>query len=176
MNKRIAILTEEGFEEVELSSPKKVLEDAGFKVDIISTTLEPIKSWDHTDWGKTYEVNRNVDQEKINISCYDALILPGGVLNPDKLRLNENALQLIRDFNDAGKPVAAICHAPQVLIDAGVVKGKKLTSYLSVRKDLENAGALWLDQSVVIDGNLITSRTPNDLSNFNRAILEALKK
>ena len=104
------------------------------------------------------------------------MILPGGVLNPDKLRLNENALQLIRDFNDAGKPVAAICHAPQVLIDAGVVKGKKLTSYLSVRKDLENAGALWLDQSVVIDGNLITSRTPNDLSNFNRAILEALKK
>ena len=115
------------------------------------------------------------DEEKINISAYDGLILPGGVLNPDKLRENENAIQLIRDFMDANKPIAAICHGPQTLIEADVIKGKKLTSYKSIKKDLENAGARWIDQSVVIEGNLITSRTPADLSKFNKAILEALK-
>lgn len=176
MNKRVAILTEEGFEEVELTSPKKVLEDAGFEVDILSPQDGPIKSWDVNNWGKEFEVNHNVNKETIKISDYDALILPGGVLNPDKLRECKVSVQLIKDFMDAKKPIAAICHGPQTLIEAEVVNGKQITSYKSVRKDLENAGAVWIDKDVVVEGNLITSRTPKDLAKFNKAILDALKK
>ncbi|WP_068595537.1 DJ-1/PfpI/YhbO family deglycase/protease [Vaginella massiliensis] len=175
MNKRVAILTAEGFEEVELTSPKKVLEDAGYKVDIVSPVDDPIKSWAETNWGEEFTVDRNINKEEVKVSDYDALILPGGVLNPDQLRECKRSMQLIKDFMDAKKTIAAICHGPQSLIEAEVIKGKTLTSYKSIQKDLTNAGANWIDKDVVIDGNLITSRTPADLARFNKAILEALK-
>lgn len=174
MEKRIAILVTNGFEEVELSSPKEYLEKQGWKAEIVSPESGSIRSWASTEWGKDYKV----DQELKNVKAtdYDALVLPGGVINPDKLRTNENALAFIKDFFKAGKPVAAICHGPQILISADLVKGRKMTSYPSVKIDLMNAGAEWHDQEVVVDNGLVTSRNPDDLPAFNKKLVEEIKE
>ena len=174
MEKRIAILATNGFEEVELSSPKEYLEQQGWKAEIISPDGETIKSWAKTDWGKAYKV----DQLLIDVTAadYDALVLPGGVINPDILRTNDNALHFIKEFFKAGKPVAAICHGPQILISAGLVKGRKMTSYPSIKIDLINAGAEWHDLEVVVDNGLVTSRNPDDLDAFNKKIVEEIKE
>lgn len=174
MEKRIAILATNGFEEVELSSPKEYLEKQGWKAEIVSPESGSIRSWASTEWGKDYKV----DQELKNVKAtdYDALVLPGGVINPDKLRTNEDALAFIKDFFKAGKPVAAICHGPQILISADLVKGRKMTSYPSIKIDLMNAGAEWHDQEVVVDKGLVTSGNPDDLPAFNKKLVEEIKE
>ncbi|MEC5167500.1 protease I [Flavobacterium sp. PL11] len=174
MEKRIAILATNGFEEVELSSPKEYLEQQGWKAEIVSPESGAIKSWASTDWGKEYKVD--VELKNANANDYDALVLPGGVLNPDKLRTNEDALSFIREFFKAGKPVASICHGPQILISADLVKGRKMTSYPSIKVDLVNAGAEWHDKEVVVDKGLVTSRNPDDLPAFNKKMVEEIKE
>lgn len=174
MKKRIAILATNGFEESELKSPKEAMEKEGFQVDIVSTESGKIKSWDEDDWGKEYNVDYTLDQ--VSSSDYNALVLPGGVINPDHLRRSEDALKFVRDFFDQKKPVAAICHAPWTLISADVVKGRKMTSFHSIRKDVENAGANWVDQEVVVDNGFVTSRNPDDLPAFNSKLIEEIKE
>lgn len=168
--KRIAILTEDGFEQIELTSPKKALEDAGAQVDIVSPKAATVRSKIGDDWDVEFRVD--ISLSEANESIYDGLLIPGGVINPDKLRINEQALSFVRKFFRAGKPVAAICHGPQVLIDAEVVAGRKLTSVGAIKKDLINAKALWEDSEVVTDQGLVTSRTPDDLPAFNKKIVE----
>jgi protease I len=172
--KRIAILATEGFEEVELTKPKKALEDAGATVDVIAPENGikggDIKAWDMTDWGKKVPVD--VKLSEANANDYDALHLPGGVMNPDHLRQLPEAVAFAKSFFDAGKPVSAICHAGWTLIEADVVKSKTMTSWPSLKTDLKNAGANWVDQEVVVDGNFITSRKPDDLPAFNQQIIE----
>lgn len=174
MEKRIAILATNGFEEVELSSPKEYLEQQGWKAEIISPENGTIKAWAKTDWGKDYKVDQLLNNVKA--SDYDALVLPGGVINPDKLRTNETALHFIKDFFKEGKPVAAICHGPQILISANLVKGRKMTSYPSIKIDLINAGAEWHDKEVIVDRGLVTSRNPDDLPAFNKKLVEQIKE
>lgn len=168
--KRVAILVTNGFEEAELVSPKEALEDAGAEALIVSPAEKKVRAWDETDWGSKYEVDVPLSEAKA--SEYDALVLPGGVMNPDHLRLEPKAISFIREFFDAGKPVAAICHGPWTLIDAGVAKGRRMTSYPSIKTDLINAGADWVDQEVVVDNGLVTSRKPDDLPAFNRKMIE----
>lgn len=168
--KKVAILVADGFEQVELTEPKQALEEAGAETQIVSPVPDWVKGWNHTEWGDEFVVN--VPLAQAQAADYDALLLPGGVMNPDKLRRNEQALQFVRAFFEAGKPVAAICHGPWTLIDAGVVKGRKLTSYASIQTDLKNAGAKWVDEQVVVDNGLVTSRKPDDLPAFNRKIIE----
>ncbi|MFO8147261.1 MAG: type 1 glutamine amidotransferase domain-containing protein [Bacteroidota bacterium] len=174
MKKRIAILATNGFEEIELTSPKEAMEKEGFQVDIVSTESGKIKAWDKTDWSKEYDVDYTLNQ--VAAGDYNALMLPGGVLNPDKLRRSEKALEFVREFFKQHKPVAAICHAPWILIDAEVVKGRKLTSFISIKKDLENAGANWVDEEVVVDQGFVTSRNPDDLPAFNAKLIEEIKE
>jgi len=174
MEKNIAILATDGFEESELKSPKEAMEKEGFKVDVISLNPGKIKAWNHGNWSNEYNVDNTLD--KVTAKDYDALVLPGGVINPDKLRRSEEALNFVKDFFDQSKPVAAICHGPWTLISADVVKGKTLTSFYSIRKDLENAGALWVDKKVVVDGSLITSRNPDDLPAFNEKLIKEINK
>jgi len=171
-NKRVAILTENGFEQVELTSPKEALEKEGVKVEILSPQKDKVKAWDKKDWGIDVSVDKEISSA--NPAEYDALVLPGGVLNPDKLRMNEDAVKFVRDFMESGKPVAAICHGPQTLIETGTLQGRHMTSYPSLRSDLKNAGADWADKEVVHDRNLITSRNPDDLPAFNRELISAL--
>src|SRR5437762_3526401 len=142
--KKIAILVAEGFEQVELTEPQEALEDAGAETQIVSPVEKKVRGWEETDWGSKFKVD--VQLEEANPDEYDALLLPGGVMNPDKLRLQPKAIQFIRAFFDAGKPVGAICHGPWTLIDAGVAKGRRLTSYPSIKNDLINAGANWVDE------------------------------
>ena len=172
--KRIAILATNGFEESELKSPKEAMEKEGFKVDIVSPDNGEIKSWANGNWSNSYKVDRNL--KDVKAEDYNALVLPGGVINPDTLRRNEDALIFVRDFFKIKKPVAAICHAPQILISAGVVKNRKLTSFGSIKDDLINAGAHWLDQEVVVDEGFVTSRNPNDLPAFNSKLIEEIKE
>ena len=167
---RVAILAADGFEQSELFEPKKALEEAGATVRIVSLQAGEIKGWNHTNWGETIEVDLTVDEA--NADDFDALQLPGGVMNPDKLRMNERAVNFVKAFFDAGKPVGAICHAPWTLIEADVVRGRTVTSYQSIRKDLENAGAKWVDEEVVTDNGLVTSRKPDDIPAFNEKIIE----
>jgi protease I len=169
-NRRVAILTEEGFEQVELTSPKTALKDAGAIVDVISPKSGKIKAWDKTNWGIEVDVDKQLDE--VSPDDYDALMLPGGVMNPDKLRQNKDAIAFVSAFLDEGKPVAAICHGPQVLIETGMLKGRKLTSYPSLQTDLKNAGAHWVNEEVVVDNGLVTSRTPADLPAFNKKMVE----
>jgi len=169
-NRRVAILTEEGFEQVELTSPKMALKDAGAIVHVISPKSGKIKAWDKTNWGIEVDVDKQLDE--VSPDDYDALMLPGGVLNPDKLRQNKDAVAFVSAFLDEGKPVAAICHGPQMLIETGMIKGRKLTSYPSLQTDLRNAGAHWVDEEVVVDNGLVTSRSPADLPAFNKKMLE----
>ncbi len=168
--RKVAILVENGFEQVELTEPKRALEEAGAQTFIISPQKDRVKGWNHTQWGDEFKVD--VPLEQANPHDYHALLLPGGVMNPDKLRMNPTAQQFVRAFFDAGKPVAAICHGPWTLIDAGVVRGRTLTSYPSLKTDLINAGANWVDQEVVVDQGLVTSRRPDDIPAFNRKMIE----
>lgn len=172
--KTIAIITEKGFEEVELTSPKEALEKEGAKVDIVSPQKEKVKSWDSTDWGKYFTVDKSLDQA--SSADYDAIVIPGGVINPDHLRRSEKAIDFISDFFEQGKPVAAICHGPQVLIETGKLKGRNVTSFFSVKTDLVNAGANWSDQECVVDQGLVTSRNPDDLPAFNKKLIEEIQE
>lgn len=167
---KVAILATDGFEQSELFDPKKALENAGAEVKIVSLEKGEIKGWNEKNWGETIAVDLTVDDAKAQ--DFDALQLPGGVMNPDKLRMNEKAVTFVKAFFDAGKPVGAICHAPWTLIEAGVVKGKTVTSWASLKTDLENAGAKWVDREVVTDNGLVTSRNPDDLPAFNEKIIE----
>ncbi|KHD89612.1 MAG: glutamine amidotransferase [Bdellovibrio sp. ArHS] len=168
--KNIAILATDGFEESELFEPKKALDEAGAKTTIISLQEGKIKAWAKTDWGKSIDVNVTV--EKARPEDYDGLMLPGGVMNPDKLRNDKKAVEFTKKFAESGKPIAAICHGPQLLIEAGTVKGRRMTSYSSVKTDLKNAGANWQDEEVVTDNGLVTSRGPDDIPAFNRKMIE----
>jgi protease I len=168
--KRIAILVTDGFEQVEMTEPRQALDEAGARTELISPKKGRVKGWQHTEWGDEFPVD--VELSRANPASYDGLVLPGGVMNPDKLRINTQALDFVRAFFDAGKPVAAICHGPWTLIDAGVVKGREMTSYESIKTDLKNAGARWVDREVVVDNGLVTSRKPDDLPAFNRKIIE----
>jgi protease I len=170
--KKVAILATDGFEQSELFKPKQALEEAGAEVTIVSLKSGEIKGWDEKDWGKTIAVDLTVDEA--NAADFDALQLPGGVMNPDKLRVDEKAIAFVKAFFEAGKPVAAICHAPWTLINAEVVSGREMTSYPTLRKDLENAGAKWTDSEVVVDNGLITSRNPNDIPAFNKKLIEEI--
>jgi len=168
--KRIAILATEGFEQSELEKPRDALHAAGAETDVISPASGEIRGWDGDDFGEAVEVD--VSLESADPNDYDGLLLPGGVMNPDKLRLEAKAVEFVQAFFAAGKPVAAICHGPQLLIEAEVVRGRKLTSYPSIRKDLINAGAQWVDQEVVVDNGLVTSRKPGDIPAFNAKMIE----
>ncbi|WP_346799007.1 type 1 glutamine amidotransferase domain-containing protein [Halomonas sp. Bachu 37] len=170
--KRVAIVAADGFEESELSSPRKALQDAGVEVDIVTPDGKDIRAWAETDWGDTYPASKSLDAASMN--DYHGLVLPGGLFNPDALRTNETALALVKEFFHAGKPVAAICHAPWILINAEVVDGRRLTSVPSISQDLKNAGAKWVDEPVVVDSGLVSSRTPKDLDAFNAKLLEEL--
>jgi protease I len=170
--KKVAILVEDGFEQVEMTSPKEALEAAGAKTYIVSPKADKVKGWEHTKWGQEFPVDVAIEQA--NATNYDALLLPGGVMNPDKLRTNKKAVQFVRSFFDQAKPVAAICHGPWMLVEADVVEGRMVTSYPSIQTDLKNAGANWVDQEVVVDRGLVTSRKPDDLPAFNRKMIEEI--
>ena len=172
--KRVAILTENGFEETELTSPKKAMENAGFKVDIISSEKGQVKAWNMDHWSTNVPVN--VKLSDANPDDYDALMIPGGVMNPDKMRMQKEYVNFAKEFMHSGKPVAAICHGPQLLIQTGLLEGRKMTSYPSIKTDITNAGAEWLDKEVVVDSNLITSRSPKDLEAFNKKLVEKVKE
>ncbi len=174
MSKNIAIIATHGFEESELKSPKEHLEKQGWNVDIVSPETGKIKAWAEKNWGPEYEVNKTLDQA--SPSDYDALVVPGGVLNPDKLRANESALKFVKTFFQQKKPVGAICHGPQILIDAQVVEGREMTSVKNISTDLKNAGANWRDEEVVVDAGLVTSRTPKDLPAFNAKLVEEINE
>jgi protease I len=170
--KRIAFLATDGVEQVELTEPKKNLEDAGATTEIISPKSGEIKAWKHKEWGDKLKVDKSLDQA--NPEDYDALVLPGGVINPDHLRMEPKAVQFVKDFARTGRTIAAICHGPWTLIEAGLVRGKKMTSWPSLKTDLKNAGATWVDEPVVKDGNLVTSRKPDDIDTFSRAIMDSV--
>lgn len=170
--KRVAILTENGFEEVELTSPMKALKEAGAEVHIISPQKEKVKAWNHDHWTMELPVDKQLGDA--SPEDYDMLVLPGGVLNPDKLRLDKECIEFAQHFLEQGKPLAAICHGPQLLIETGMLEGRTMTSYPSVRTDLVNAGVIWLDKEVVVDNGLVTSRSPEDLEAFNKKMIEEL--
>jgi protease I len=171
--KRVAILATDGFEQDELFSPLEALRNAHADVKVISPTEDKnknIKGWSHTDWGKTVKVDLPLREAKVE--NFDALVLPGGVINPDHLRREPEAVQFVKTFFESGKPIAAICHGPQMLIEADVVRGHKLTSFASIKTDLKNAGAEWVDEEVVVDQGIVTSRSPDDLPAFNAKMIE----
>jgi protease I len=168
-NKKVAILAADMFERVELEEPRKALEDAGADVEIVSIHDGEIQGFDHFDPANTVKVDRIV--EEASPDDYDALLVPGGVGNPDQLRGDESAVSFVRGFHDAGKPMAVICHGPWVLVESGVVRGKRLTSWPTLETDIRNAGGEWTDEEVVVDGNLVTSRKPDDIPAFNREML-----
>ena len=170
--KRIAILATNGYEQSELMDPREKLKNAGFTVDVVSPESGSIRGWKGKDWGESVDVD--VALSKAKAGDYDALVLPGGVINPDQLRINKDALDFVRSFDADKKPIAAICHAPWLLAETGIAKGRDVTSWPSVRTDLENAGGRWHDKEVVVDGNLITSRKPDDIPAFTQAVVDAL--
>lgn len=171
-NKRVAIVVADGFEESEFKKPLEALKDAGAKVDVISPKAGKVKAWAHKDWGNEYEVDKTIDSVKA--SDYDALVLPGGVMNPDQLRTNEDVVKFATEFMSSGKPVAAICHGPWTLIETKQLKGKTVTSWPSLKTDLTNAGAKWVDEEVIVDNGLVTSRKPDDLPAFCRKMIEEI--
>lgn len=171
-NKKVAILTENGFEEVELTSPMNALEKAGVTVHIVSPQKDKVKAWNHDHWSIELQVDKQLNSVKPD--DYDMLVVPGGVLNPDQMRVNKDCVAFARHFLDQGKPLAAICHGPQLLIETGLLQGRTMTSYPSVQTDLKNAGVNWVDKEVVVDNGLVTSRSPKDLDAFNKKMLEEL--
>lgn len=168
--KTVAILATNGFEESELKEPKKALEEAGADVHIVSLESGEIKGWADGNWSDSYKVDKTLDE--VSQNDYNALMLPGGVINPDLLRNNEKAISFVKSFFENKKPVAAICHAPWLLAEADVLKGRKVTSYNSIKTDIVNAGAKWVDEEVVVDEGLVTSRSPKDLPAFNEKLVE----
>lgn len=168
--KKVAILAADGFEEVELTKPRQALDDAGAKTTVVSIKAGKIQGMNHADKGETVAVDQTLTDAKPQ--AFDALLIPGGLMNPDALRSNEGALEFVRHFFREGKPVAAICHAPWVLIDAGVVRGRTLTSWPAIKTDVRNAGGTWVDQEVVVDNGLVTSRKPDDIPAFNSKMIE----
>ena len=172
--KRIAFLATDMVEQIELTEPWKAVEQAGADIDLVSLEEGEIQGFNHYDKADKFSVDRTV--EDASAEDYDALVLPGGVGNPDTLRTDENAVRFVREFFDAGKPVAAICHAPWMLVEADVARGRKLTSFWSIKTDVKNAGGNWVDEEVVLDGNLVTSRSPKDIPAFNKTLLEEFAK
>lgn len=170
--RKIAILATNGFEQSELEHPLQALRDAGAEVHVVSPEEGEIKGWDTDDWGRAVSVDRKLSQ--VTADDYDALVLPGGQINPDLLRVNDEALTFVKAFWSAGKPIGAICHAPWLLAEAGIAKGRKLTSYKSIKTDMMNAGAIWEDSEVVTDQGLVTSRNPNDLPAFCSKLIEEI--
>jgi protease I len=170
--KRVLILATDGFEQSELIEPRKALDQAGFETVVASPQSGEIKGWNHTDWGESVKVDAALDE--VSVDDFDALLLPGGQMNPDALRLEDRVIELIEDFDEAAKPIAAICHAPWLLIEADIVDGRTVTGWPSILTDLANAGGDVVDQEVAIDGNLITSRKPEDIPAFATALIEAL--
>lgn len=171
---RVAALATHGFEEIEFTSPRDALQEAGATVDLVSPESDSIRSWDRTDWGKDHPVDRTLSEASVD--DYDALLLPGGVLNPDTLRIDDDALTFISRFFDQDKPVAVICHAPWLLIEIGQVDGRRITGYTSIVRDLINAGGDFIDEETVLDGNLLTSRNPEDLPAFNREMVKLFSR
>jgi protease I len=167
---RVAILATDGFEQSELSEPRKALDAAGAKTEVVSPKAGTVRGWNHKEWGREVKVDRTLDDA--DAGHYDALVLPGGVMNPDSLRMQPKAVEFVRSFFEAGKPVGAICHGPWTIVESGAAGGLRMTSWPSLKTDILNAGGAWLDQDVVVDGNLVTSRKPDDLPAFNREILK----
>jgi protease I len=174
MSHRVLIIATDGFEQSELTGPRDALNKAGIETVIASPEAGEIKGWQHTDWGDTIKVDMTLDE--VDADAFDALVLPGGQINPDVLRMNEKAVAVVRSFAQAGKPVAAICHGPWLLVEADVVKGRTVTGWPSIRTDLRNAGAEVVDREVAVDGNLITSRKPDDIPAFSDAVIKAVKE
>lgn len=172
MTKRVLIVATDGFEQSELEGPKKALEDAGIETVVASLKSGSITGWKDKNWGDAVAVNLTI--EEVEVTDYDALLLPGGQMNPDILRTEDSVIDLINDFDDLDKPIAAICHAPWLLVEADIVDGRTVTSWPSIRVDLANAGADVVDEEVVVDGNLITSRNPDDIPAFSKALIAAL--
>jgi protease I len=168
--RRVAILVTDGFEQVELTQPRKALDESGATTCIVSPKDDGrVKGWTSTDWGDVFSVD--VPLGEARAEDFDALLLPGGVMNPDKLRMNPDAVAFVKAFFDAGKPVAAICHGPWTVLESGNARGRRMTSWPSLQTDLRNAGADWADEEVIVDGNLVTSRKPDDIPAFNREML-----
>jgi protease I len=172
--KRVAFLATDMVEQVELTEPWKAVQQAGADIDLVSLEEGEIQGFNHYDRADKFPVDRTVEEARAE--DYDALVLPGGVGNPDTLRMDDNAVRFVREFFDAGKPVAAICHAPWMLVEADVARGRTLTSYWSIKTDVKNAGGNWVDEEVVLDGNLVTSRSPKDIPAFNKTLLEQFAK
>jgi protease I len=172
--KRIAILATNGFEQSELEVPRDSLKEAGATVEVVSLQAGEIKGWDKKDWGRPVKVDKTLD--RVSAADYDAIVLPGGQINPDLLRVEPKALQLIKDIFNAKKVVAAVCHAPWLLIETGIAKGRRMTSFKSIKTDVMNAGANWEDAEVVVDQGVITSRNPGDLKAFSAKIIEEIKE
>src|SRR5262245_29048024 len=166
---RVAILITGGFEQVEVTEPRQVLDQAGAKTQIVSPKSGKVRGWNHTDWGDEFPVDLALDLARPN--DFDALLLPGGVMNPDRLRMQPKAVAFAKAFFDAGRPIAVTCHGPWTLVEAGVVRGRRITSWPSLQTDLRNAGANWVDQEVVVDDALVSSRKPDDIPAFNREML-----
>jgi protease I len=173
-NSRILIIATDGFEQAELEVPRDTLREAGARVDVASPDGEEIRGWNEKDWGHTVPVDLKIGAAKMD--DYDALVIPGGVMNPDKLRVDETAMTVVKSFLASGKVVAAVCHGPWLLVQADALRGRQATSYKSIRKDLENAGAKWVDKEVVADSGIITSRNPGDLKAFSAKIIDEIQE
>ena len=170
---RVLIIATDGFEQSELMKPRSLLEDAGVETTIASLEDGSITGWNEKNWGESVAVDITVDE--VGVSDYDALLLPGGQINPDVLRMNDQVIEIVRDFDAQGKPIAAICHAPSLLAEANIIRGKTVTSWPSLRTDLRNAGANVVDQEVVTAGNIVTSRNPDDIPAFTDALIQLLE-
>jgi protease I len=171
---RVAILVEDAFEQVEMTQPRNILEEAGAKTVLVSPHTPSVQGWNHHTPSERFDVD--VPLEEARVDDFDALVLPGGVMNPDTLRMQRAAVQFVRGFADAGKPIAAICHGPWMLVEAGISRGRKLTSWPSLQTDIRNSGGTWVDQSVVEDDRLVTSRKPDDLAEFGEAMIRVFSK
>jgi len=167
---KVAILVEDGFEQVELTKPQKALDLAGADTQIVSPRRDQVRAWNFREWGEEFPVD--VPLSRARAQDFDALLLPGGVMNPDQLRMQPPAVEFVKSFFSAGKPVAVICHGPWTVIEAGVARGRRIAAWPSLKTDLKNAGAEWMDEEVVVDGNLVSSRKPDDIPAFNRAMIE----
>lgn len=172
--KKVAILVTDGFEQIELTKPRQALNDAGADTKIVSPKDDKVRGWNHTEWGDELPVD--VSLKQANARDFDALLLPGGVINPDKLRMIPEAVQFVKSFFQENKPVAAICHGPWSIIEAGEARGRRIASWPSLKTDLRNAGAQWVDEEAVTDGNIVSARKPGDIPVFNRAMIDLFSR